>query len=259
MKEIQRGHILSLKFFLTFIIVISFFVCILSQIGTYNSSIPNNVTLENHQNINNTIHDSSLNITQQDSTDSNIRSDAVEAEKIKGQTNKIEQQIPIPDKVSENQKWKNNTDDINQSKRHEEIERQYENYEDDKSSDYYNNIDNLDKKKKDKKKTKKEIQEEKYNEEWDRKVSKMHAHDLLTVKIYKRDLEVFYEEVEQVPLTITVAFYLHEEKSKIDFEIIDPKGKNIHKLKSKSRGFYEFQATEKGKYEFILSNEKVKI
>jgi hypothetical protein len=134
-------------------------------------------------------------------------------------------------------------------------------YQDDKNAEYFDNMDDLDKSdkynKKQKKKNKQNLEEEKYNKEWDEKVSKMHAHDLLTLRVSKKDFEVFYEEVEQVPVVITCAFYLHEEKGRIDFEVYNQKRKSLFKLKSKNRGFYEFEVTEPGKYEFHLNNERV--
>ena len=88
-------------------------------------------------------------------------------------------------------------------------------------------------------------------------MSKMHAHDLLTLRVAKKDFEVFYEEIEQVPVVITCAFYLHEEKGRIDFDVYNAKRKSIFKLKSKNRGFYEFEVQEPGRYEFHLNNERV--
>jgi len=106
------------------------------------------------------------------------------------------------------------------------------------------------------KKQKKQEEEELYNKEWDDKVSKLHAHDLLTFKIKKRDFETFFEVVDK-PVVITCAYYAHEEKQKLDLRVESPSGKEIAKIKKKNRGFYEFEAKEKGKYEFIVSNERV--
>merc|ERR1712222_159570 len=108
----------------------------------------------------------------------------------------------------------------------EEIEKDYEHYEEDKGSDYYKDVDSVNeeeadeiteeaeeepekpekqkkKSKKEKKKEKKQAEEEAYNTEWDEKVAKLHAHDLLTFRIKKKDYETFFEPVEKVPLTIT--------------------------------------------------------
>lgn len=139
-----------------------------------------------------------------------------------------------------------------------EVEKNYSDYEEDKSSDYFNNVDNLNDDLTKNKKTEKELAEEKYNQEWDQKVSKINAHDILTLKIKKREYEFLYEIIETVPVNITCAFYSHYEKSKIDFDVFNNKGKKIFKLKSKNKGFFEFTATEPGRYEFRLSNQKVK-
>jgi vacuolar-type H+-ATPase subunit I/STV1 len=177
------------------------------------------------------------------------------------QKTKEEIEKKIEEKIKENiNENKENLDIINKYKDFnltEEIEKQYDDYQDDKDSDYFRNLDDLEEKKAKKKKSKKETEEEKYNQEWDEKVSKLHAHDLLTLNIKKKDYEVFYEQIDNVPVTITTAFYVHEEKNKIDFEINNPKKKNIYKLKLKNRGFYEFEIKEPGRYEFILSNERV--
>ena len=131
-----------------------------------------------------------------------------------------------------------------------EVEKEYEQYEEDKNADYFKNMDNLDNndkyKKKQKRKSKQDLEEEEYIKEWDEKVSKMHAHDLLTLRVNKKDFEMFYEDIEQVPVVITCAFYLHEEKGKIDFDVLNAKRKSIFKLRSKTRGFYEFEYHSRG-------------
>ena len=139
-----------------------------------------------------------------------------------------------------------------------ELEQNYSDYEEDKTSDYFNNIDNLNDDLKKNKKLEKDLVEEKYNQEWDQKVSKINAHDILTLKIKKREYEFLYEIIETVPVNITCAYYSHYEKSKIDFDVFNHKRIKIFKLKSKNKGFFEFTATEPGRYEFRLSNQKVK-
>lgn len=145
----------------------------------------------------------------------------------------------------------------------EEVEKEYEKYQEDKDAEYFDNMDDLDKNdkynKKQKKKNKQDLEEERYNKEWDEKVSKMHAHDLLTFRVNKKDFELFFEDIEQVPVVITCAFYLHEDNGKIDFEVFNNKRKTVFKLKSKNRGFYEFEVREPGRYEFLLSNERVSL
>ena len=140
----------------------------------------------------------------------------------------------------------------------EEVEKKYDDYEEDKPHDYFENVDNIEDHKPIKK-SKREIEEEKYNEDWDEKVAKLNAHDLLTFKIPRREYEIFYDVIETVPVNVTVAYYVHDDKSKIDFEVYNNRQKIIYKLKGKNRGFAEFLVREPGRYEFHLSNEKVKI
>ena len=71
------------------------------------------------------------------------------------------------------------------------------------------------------------------------------------------DTEIFFEQVEK-PVNITVAYYGHEEKTKINLRVESPSGKEVFKINKKTRGFYEFEANERGKYEFQISHEKVK-
>jgi len=56
---------------------------------------------------------------------------------------------------------------------------------------------------------------------------------------------------------VTVAYYVHDEKGKIDFSIFDNKANKIYTKAKSSRGYYEFNATSAGLYEFQLDNEKV--
>ena len=83
-----------------------------------------------------------------------------------------------------------------------EYEKEYENYDEDRQTDYFKDMENLNeedkieeeeeeiKPEKKTKKQKKQEEEELYNKEWDDKVSKLHAHDLLTFKIKKRDFDL---------------------------------------------------------------------
>jgi len=202
---------------------------------------------------------------QQPSSSEAVAAEAVKAEPTNAENSSSELEKKIEQQLKENIGKENDgsekVDLLDKYQNFNLTQKVEEQYQDDKNSDYFNNVDDLDKSekysKKEKKKTKKELEEEKYNKEWDEKVSKMHAHDLLTLRVNKKDFEIFYEEIEQVPVTITCAFYLHEEKGKIDFDVLDPKRKSLFKLRSKSRGFYEFEVKERGKYEFHLNNERV--
>ena len=208
----------------------------------------------------------SFSLTQQETLSEAPKAEGVPENKtLQEERSKIENQIE--EKLKENlskEKEEEKVDLINKYKEFNltnEVEKEYEQYQEDKNSEYFDNMDNLDKNdkynKKEKKKNRQDSEEQKYNKEWDEKVSKMHAHDLLTVRVSKKDFEVFYEEIDQVPVVITCAFYLHEEKGKIDFDVFNVKRKSIFKLKSKNRGFYEFEVREPGRYEFHLNNERV--
>lgn len=142
-------------------------------------------------------------------------------------------------------------------------EKQFAKSDTNKEPEYFENIENLKSNNENnftnKKniRTRKEYEEDNLFKEWDDKVSKMHAHDLLTLKLNSKDSLVFFEDFEKTPENFTIAFYLHEERRKIDFFVIAPNGKIIFNLKSKSRGFYEYTIKETGTYEFHLSNKRV--
>lgn len=208
----------------------------------------------------------SFSLTQQNNTQEAPTAEGI-PENITASNEKIELEKKIEEKlkeISNKDEAEEKVDVVKKYKNYnltDEVEKQYDQYQDDKDAEYFDNLDDLDKNdkynKKQKKKSRHDLEEERYNKEWDEKVSKMHAHDLLTIRVNKKDFEVFYEEIEQVPVVITCAFYLHEEKGKIDFEVFNPKKKSIFRLKSKNRGFYEFEVREPGKYEFHLNNERV--
>jgi hypothetical protein len=92
---------------------------------------------------------------------------------------------------------------------------------------------------------------------WEDKIQKFFPENLLTVKIAKKDLTIFYEDISKVPTTVTVAFYVHEEKEKIDFEVYEGEKKLLKKIKGKNREFYEFNVTKPASYSFHLNNERV--
>jgi hypothetical protein len=156
----------------------------------------------------------------------------------------------------------NRTVDVNIDKYSEfnltqEIEKQYDEYAEDKSQDYYKNADQVDEGKK-KKKKQKETQDEIEIREWEEKIQKFTPEELMTVMVGKKDHEVLFHDVTVVPTKIIVAYYVHDEEGKIDFLIENEQRKTIKKIKGKNRGFYEFNATTPGTYEFLLDNERVR-
>lgn len=140
----------------------------------------------------------------------------------------------------------------------QEIEKQYDEYAEDKNGDYYKNVENVDDEGKKKKKKKKETKDESEIREWEEKIQKFTPEELMTVMVSRKDHEVLYHDVSVVPTVIIVAYYVHDEEGKIDFLIENPKKKTVKKIKSKNRGFYEFNATSPGTYEFLLDNERVR-
>jgi len=270
MKEFRQKNFKKLSFILS----ISIFITILSysfSIETPETIVQGNTATDSQGTEASAINIQTNNITNtQIENNSNTNSSNKEdnSENIKTeQQKKLEEHNDIvkkiEDKLKESKDQEEKVDILNKYKNFnltDQIEQNYDGYKDDKDGDYFQNVDDLDNKykSKNKKKSKKEIEEDEYNKQWDEKVSKMHAHDLLTLRVDKRDFEVFYEDIEKVPVTITTAFYLDDEKSKIDYEIINTKKKSMFKLKSKNRGFYEFEVTEPGRFEFHLSNERVK-
>lgn len=139
----------------------------------------------------------------------------------------------------------------------EQLEKDYNTtYPEDHSEEFYKSIEEVGSNK-GKKKEKRETQEEREAREWDEKIHKFSPANLLTVKILKTNFEVFFEHIETVPTLVTVAFYVHDEESKVDFLITSPNKKTIFKLKGKNRGYYEFNATVLGVYEYLIDNERV--
>ncbi len=218
--------------------------------------------MKKKKNINN------LNTNNRNSNDNQIKSGQLDSSTLNNEDKKPsteELHLKIEEKIKvglKNEEEKNH--DIGKYKDFNltnEIEKNYEKYQEDKDTEYFQNMDDLENdekyKNKQKKKSKREEKEEEYNREWDEKVSKMFAHDLLTFNVDKGDYHSFFENVQEVPLTITSAFYVHNEKGKIDFLVIDSKGKDLQIIKSKNRGFYEFEVKEPGRYKFILDNQKV--
>jgi hypothetical protein len=94
-------------------------------------------------------------------------------------------------------------------------------------------------------------------QDWEDKIQKFYPEFLLTVKIPKKDYTIFYEEITHVPTTVTVAFYVHQEDEKIDFEVYKSEKRPLKKIKGKNREFYEFNVTSPAIYEFHLNNERV--
>jgi hypothetical protein len=140
-----------------------------------------------------------------------------------------------------------------------EIEKEFdEKYANDKAEDYYKNVEKVKSEKKKKKQKKVDVEQEKEFKEWEEKIQSFTPEELITMMVGKGDHEVLYQDVAVVPTRIIVAFYVHDEDSKIDFEIYNPNGKINKKIKGKNRGFHEFNVTMPGSYEFVLNNERVR-
>lgn len=93
---------------------------------------------------------------------------------------------------------------------------------------------------------------------WEQKIQNFEPESLLTIKIPRKDKFIFYEEISITPCTVVVAFYVHQEDEKIDFEVYNKK-KIIGKIRGKNRDFYEFNVTRPSTFGFHLLNERVKI
>ena len=106
-------------------------------------------------------------------------------------------------------------------------------------------------------KDKKKIKEEEEIKAWEEKIKNFTPESLMTVKVDKSKYEIFYEEITVVPTKIVLAFYVHDEDSKIDFEVYSPTQKMIKKIKAKNRGFAELEIKVAGAYEFHINNERV--
>jgi len=132
----------------------------------------------------------------------------------------------------------------------EELEKRFENdiYDGDKNEEYYKDIEDLDKH---------TSNNENEDREWETKIHTFLPQNLLTVNINKGDYSIFYEEIKIIPSNITIAFYVHDESSKIDLEIYNPENKLVHKVKGKNRAYHNFIGTKSGIYEFHLDNQRV--
>ncbi len=69
--------------------------------------------------------------------------------------------------------------------------------------------------------------------------------------------EVYYEEIETVPVNIRGAFMTDEQKEDIiDFEIIDPNNKIIYR-NTTNVCIFNFKLTEPGRYQIVLNNRYI--
>jgi hypothetical protein len=137
----------------------------------------------------------------------------------------------------------------------EELEKKYNETGEEHDEEYYKNIENLDKRKTKRDKIKQREEEE--NRLWEEKIHAFSPHNLLTIVLSPGEYEIFYEEIKIVPTNITIAFYVHDETSKIDFEVYNPKNKGIHRSRGKNKAFFEFLATQPGIYEIHVDNQRV--
>lgn len=155
----------------------------------------------------------------------------------------------------------------------DELEREYqETYQDDKFGDYYKDVENVGKaddltkvsekkqKKKDskrKRKSQREQQEEQEKKDWDLKMENFHPENLLTALIDEYSQETFYQEINDVPRYLALAYYVHDEGKKIDFEVLNPQGNRVKRIKNRGYGYYVVKANITGVYKIILDNERV--
>jgi hypothetical protein len=118
---------------------------------------------------------------------------------------------------------------------------------------YYENLDKVGKPKKDQAQL---DEEEKEAKEWEQKIQNYFPENLLTVTVEPGDNEFFYDDIDIVPNKIMLAFYVHDEEEKIDFEISHNKVV-LHGIKNKSKYFYELEVDKAGTYTFVLRNSRV--
>jgi hypothetical protein len=135
-----------------------------------------------------------------------------------------------------------------------ELEKKYKEMQGDKNSSYYENADKIDSNYK-RKKTKSEELED---QQWNEKIEQFSPESLVTTVVERGTTQIFYEEI-LVSTNATLAFYLHDEESKMDFEIISPNGITLYRGKNKNRVFHDFQAYTTGAYAFHLINDKYKV
>lgn len=127
----------------------------------------------------------------------------------------------------------------------EEMEREYQ-----QNNEVYKNAEKVENKKVPGK------EDEEFNR-WEEKIRNFQPENLLTVNIKKKDYFAFFQEVTVVPAILVCAFYVHDEESKIDFEVYGEDQKLLQRIRAKNRDFYEFNVTTPSTFEFHLNNERV--
>lgn len=90
---------------------------------------------------------------------------------------------------------------------------------------------------------------------WLREFPDFDPADVLTFDVNHRDTEAFFDEI---PLNTNVkgAYTVISGEEPIDVRIIGPNRKQVFKRKGELNGFFEFNATERGEYEFSFSNRR---
>jgi hypothetical protein len=118
---------------------------------------------------------------------------------------------------------------------------------------YYENLDKVE----EVPKTQEELDEEmKEAQEWENRMQNYFPENILTVTVEPGQNEFFYIDIDLLPNKIVLAFYVHDEEEKIDFEASYNKVV-IHKAKNKGKYFYEFNPEKEGTYTFVLRNDRV--
>lgn len=69
-------------------------------------------------------------------------------------------------------------------------------------------------------------------------------------------MKIFYQLVKS-PTTITLAYYVHDEKTYVNFYVFEPDKTVILKQKKKNRGYYTFNTKKNGEYTFQMETIKV--
>ena len=69
-------------------------------------------------------------------------------------------------------------------------------------------------------------------------------------------LKLLYDSIDTLNSDISLSLIVTDEISKIDFKIIDPKGKLILYLKDQIHIFHKYQAYLTGEYIYIIDNKK---
>jgi hypothetical protein len=105
-------------------------------------------------------------------------------------------------------------------------------------------------------KTKREIEEEEMNKKWDEKIHSFYPLHLMTFEIEPKQTMEFYFDLEVVPNKFMVAFYVHDEESKISFDI-SYIGINLYQNWNKNKLYHEVNVTMATSFTFSLRNSRV--